>query len=167
MGADLIVTGAWAPVGRKMDRDAAYRTVGALEEGDMAQLEEETGEAYESLAALRESLLVSLKEFESVWTGEAYARDMAGIEVGQYSVLLTGGMSWGDTPTESYDVIRRLEAAGVLRAAGFYDAEPSLDEIAKRLPAALRAASITHDLYDERETDAAVAEIIESLRGIA
>lgn len=44
-----------------------------------------------------------------VWTGE----------IGGKSVVLTGGMSWGDGPTEAYEAFERLSLAGVTRVMGF------------------------------------------------
>ena len=35
-------------------------------------------------------------------------RDVAELSIGGYSVYMTGGMSWGDSPTDSFDSIQHL-----------------------------------------------------------
>jgi hypothetical protein len=46
-------------------------------------------------------------------------RDIAELEIGPLRVILSGGLSGGDSPTESFDVIERLKAAKVTDAMGF------------------------------------------------
>ena len=42
------------------------------------------------------------------------ARDLTTIEVAGRTILLTGGMSWGDSPTEALDAFTDLDEAGIL-----------------------------------------------------
>ena len=49
------------------------------------------------------------------------ARDITHVEVGDRRVILSGGMSWGDPPTESFDCINNVDwlPPEVLEAGGF------------------------------------------------
>ena len=46
-------------------------------------------------------------------------RDVTCISVGNYLVYATGGMTWGDDPSDSYSSFTRLNATGVAKACGF------------------------------------------------
>jgi len=46
-------------------------------------------------------------------------RDTVCIEVGIYYLYLTGGMSWGDAPTDMYHPMDRLIEYGITEAMGF------------------------------------------------
>ncbi|MGH7307087.1 MAG: hypothetical protein ACREK6_00160 [Candidatus Rokuibacteriota bacterium] len=46
-------------------------------------------------------------------------RDVWVGKIGGKSVLLTGGLSWGDVPTDAFEAFNRLALAGVTRAMGF------------------------------------------------
>lgn len=46
-------------------------------------------------------------------------RDLTCITVGPYYVYLTGGMTWGDDPTDLYSSFSRLTAYGITKACGF------------------------------------------------
>ena len=46
-------------------------------------------------------------------------RDLTRITVGPYFAYVTGGMSWGDEPTDLYGSINRLTAYGITKACGF------------------------------------------------
>ena len=64
-----------------------------------------------------EALKKTLIDFRSLWvdgTREVGYFDHAGKEF-----MLTGGMSWGDAPTEAYDFINRFLESGLAKVAGF------------------------------------------------
>ena len=46
-------------------------------------------------------------------------RDLTRITVGPYYAYITGGMSWGDEPTNLYGAINRLCAYGITKACEF------------------------------------------------
>jgi hypothetical protein len=48
------------------------------------------------------------------------SRELATIEVPGWLIHLTGGGSWGDSPTELFDDFCDLEASRLSEAAGFY-----------------------------------------------
>jgi hypothetical protein len=73
--------------------------------GDAQNLSEEQIEEYKS------DLLASLS---CVKEAKENARDTVVITVGNRHVLITGGMSWGDSPGDTYEHISKLMNAGVL-----------------------------------------------------
>jgi hypothetical protein len=69
------------------------------------------------LEQIRAVLRTDLRELREAIAG---CREVAEMIVRGARLYLTGGMSWGDGPTEVWDVIARLRAVrGVLAAAGF------------------------------------------------
>jgi hypothetical protein len=46
-------------------------------------------------------------------------RDLTRITVGTYYAYITGGMTWGDDPTDGYGSFARLTAYGITKACGF------------------------------------------------
>ena len=74
----------------------------------------ETEETPQAWAKLR--LTPALAEFQLGWTGEHRQGGCFEMPNGQH-VMLTGGLSWGDGPTELYNVMMLLDFSGVLNAA--------------------------------------------------
>lgn len=64
-----------------------------------------------------EDLKKRLTNLKQAWEGGF--RDTVLFDVGGKTVLLTGGMSWGDTPGETFDDIETLLIVGVVMACGF------------------------------------------------
>ena len=50
---------------------------------------------------------------------EDLPRDCSWIHVGEYQVLITGGLSTGDTPTESFDVLHDFVVSELAEKVGF------------------------------------------------
>ncbi len=50
---------------------------------------------------------------------EGRRRDVWVGKIGGKRVVLTGGLSWGDVPTDAFEAFNRLVLAGVTRAMGF------------------------------------------------
>lgn len=49
------------------------------------------------------------------------SRDCYYLEIKHLCMMCTGGMSWGDSPTDSYDLISRIsEVVGLQEAIGFF-----------------------------------------------
>lgn len=48
-----------------------------------------------------------------------YSREITSLSYPERDIWLTGGMSWGDEPTQLFDVFSRLWASGILEEAGF------------------------------------------------
>ena len=69
--------------------------------------------------AIRSELFALNSEIEEIWLN--VPRDCLILDVGPYAILITGGMSWGDEPTESYTTIAKWSALPLVpNAAGFY-----------------------------------------------
>lgn len=66
---------------------------------------------------LRSRALASIAEVEEMWEGDR--RDAVRLSIGTYELLITGGMSWGDGPSDAYDALSIFVACGLHRAAGF------------------------------------------------
>jgi hypothetical protein len=64
-----------------------------------------------------ETLRKELESLRQAWHNDF--QDAATFEVGNKEVLVTGGMSYSDPPTETYTTIQRLFYAGISRACGF------------------------------------------------
>jgi len=60
-------------------------------------------------------LLAKLKEY---WDGEG-SREVTIVELKYTKVLITGGMSWGDPPTDAFGELEYLHDTGVLKVIGF------------------------------------------------
>ena len=52
------------------------------------------------------------------------------MEKGHLNILYTGGMSWGDSPSETFDLIADLEeSGGIMEAIGFYQDDHDYKEL--------------------------------------
>ena|ERR1035437_7473744 len=129
MGADFILSHIWTmKKDEEIDWDAGIRAIDILafddvqdilsflEEDDYASLDAERA-AMES--EVRPQLRADWAEFRALWTGPM-PRDADLCTFGPVKVLLSGGMSWGDSPTDTFDLLYRLQQVP-LRAAGFFD----------------------------------------------
>ena len=120
MGADLLITALVIETGMTPDFDAARA---AIETVSSAKIEvpdefwDYDPDTDEGLDAIRHHLRDSLSELE---TALQESRELASFELHGATVYLTGGMSWGDAPTELFETFSRLWAVpAVLVAAGF------------------------------------------------
>lgn len=137
MGADLLLMCAVIDADRSPDWAAAERHVESMaieafeENSDL--LERFAPEIVECEALtdddevpqglepepLRRQLHKDLAEFRVGVAGER--RDIDYLEVRGARVYITGGSSYGDTPTDIWEPMARLDSAGALAAAGFDD----------------------------------------------
>lgn len=60
-----------------------------------------------------------LDQLKEAYNGGCGSRELVYLEYPPHRVWLTGGVSWGDSPSEIYDVIYDLCGSGFLEAAGF------------------------------------------------
>ncbi len=120
MGADLLVYVLEMDKGEEPDWEAARRKA---EEMDTEELLDTEYRFYheEGEDSMKEMLMEDLETIEMWWT-ETRPRNLLKYPLRHTEVLITGGMSWGDLPTESAEVISRVmspESRHVLEAAGF------------------------------------------------
>jgi hypothetical protein len=88
-------------------REDFRSAINSLDEDQLSEWEEWYGEPLD-----KEDLLEDIEQACGLCSRET-ATEYAFTENGQkYEVNMTGGMSWGDPPTEAYDVFNR---------AGFFD----------------------------------------------
>jgi len=58
---------------------------------------------------------------EELFGAGSYRRDVASMRLGEIYYLMTGGMSWGDLPTEACDLICLIENSAVTDGMGRLD----------------------------------------------
>lgn len=137
MGADMLAYSMWIREDKKPDWAAAEAAIKALrwgEDGDdlpphaeegvvFTQLEGEHENGPEAEAALQKVVgdhLALIKEgIENYGTRDGL-RELAALNFGGWTVYVTGGLSWGDRPTELSETFDALEELEILDAAGFF-----------------------------------------------
>ncbi len=120
MGADLIIAALVIDNQGEPDFKAGHRTIERLGANDIDVLDEfadDDPKTPEGLERIRAALGEDLDELR--WSLDE-SREVDWIDVRGATVYLTGGISYGDSPTDLFKTISRLRAAkGVLRAVGF------------------------------------------------
>jgi hypothetical protein len=120
MSVDLLMAALVVDEDRELDFEAADRALGALSSDDVIEsdfFDDHDPDEPDGLAEIRSVLRTDLSKLrkaieQGVQIVELRLRGAA--------VYVTGGMSYGDGPTEVWDVIARLRAVrGVLAAVGF------------------------------------------------
>ena len=71
----------------------------------------------EAVEQTRQKLTEVLEMLSDAWGG--HHREAADLVCENKVILITGGLSWGEMPTDLYRNIHRLVAAGVTPACGF------------------------------------------------
>lgn len=66
---------------------------------------------------IKEELEAIIEEFKDVF--EHGSRDSGFNTIGEYGIIHTGGMSWGDSPTLFFDVMAALYYSGIAESMGF------------------------------------------------
>lgn len=123
MGADMCLALAILPKDEapKFEEARAY-----IEKADAADFLRDCGEedvqdipyfGGEDLDELREALREALSSLERAVTD--WHRQAATLHFGDKVIYATGGLSWGDAPTELYEEMELLMWTGVMAVAGF------------------------------------------------
>ena len=121
MGADFVSWAVHIESGRDPDWNAGAQKIEELSRtatGKWPQEYQENQGCDEDPVVEAGRLREDLAEFKSAWEDER--RDAGRIRIGNRDALITGGMSWGDSPTILFDSISRLHDSGVLDACGFF-----------------------------------------------
>jgi hypothetical protein len=108
MGADLII--AACPL--EITKAAALKKFKAMTKAKLKavakalDMDDDDGEFTE----VKELILTGLN---TAYAGPQWSRELSYIRYKGVKIAVTGGMSWGDTPTDLYDAIAALDASGV------------------------------------------------------
>ena len=125
MGADLLVAYLTIDCGKQPDWKAGARKITELATtaldawpGDYLEYRGiQQGDQSEDRQAYVNELEADLKAAELAWKHDL--RDAVCCDISNKVVLISGGMSWGDDPTETYTSIWRLHLSGVAKTCGF------------------------------------------------
>lgn len=135
MGADLLLSYLTIDSEKRVDLEAGRLAIERLastplEEWPWGYLDQWKGEDVpadpDEAAALRAELVEQLRDdlevIEALVPGHdqaGYRRDVWVGDIGGKQVIASGGMSWGDAPTDAFESLERLGDAGISRAMGF------------------------------------------------
>ena len=120
MGADLLLNWVTWDKSRKLNWASGHKAIDALETNENGEISTEAGDI--SLKSLHEDL----KSLEEACAN--MYRDASIIQIGRLNVMMTGGMSWGESPGKTYETLNHLyEVDTVLDAVGFNHEEDLLD----------------------------------------
>jgi len=95
MGADLLIHTLMWDKKRKLDFKAGHRVIDEMDDDDSLNAE----------CVCKEDLHAALKDVEDSLDG---SRDAFTFDLLHLNVFITGGMSWGDSPTETYNSVQNL-----------------------------------------------------------
>lgn len=115
MGADMLVS--CAVIGKDAHPNWAAAVTAIAEVAQDA--DEFHTEGRDLDEEVRPLLTAALERFRKYVEG-GYDRQLTCLHVGEHLVYLSGGLSWGDSPTEACEEIDALNACGILQAAGFH-----------------------------------------------
>ena len=131
MGADLLISWLWTTQPDKIDFEKA-RAVIRTELAAMPEVPTDEfwkrwdpNDDFGSFgdlegADIQKQLLADTDEIASLWNLEQGYRDCFRSTIGPVEVLMSGGMSWGDSPTEMFDTINRWGSTPAAQEAGFF-----------------------------------------------
>jgi hypothetical protein len=125
MGADLLMSWLWTTTPDKVDFDKAralireeLSVVPDVPDAEFWKRWDPNGD-FEDSEIIKDGLLADTDQIAALWNGE-YQRDAFRTTIGPIEILMTGGMSWGDSPSEFFDVLNRWGNSEAARAAGFF-----------------------------------------------
>jgi hypothetical protein len=132
MGSDFLVSFIAAGRKKRIDTDAGRSAIERLrttplEEWPREFLEDHCGDVPEDpdeAELMRDSfiqvLMADIQMIEEELSADGgLRRDLWSGDIGNKLVIMSGGMSWGDAPTEAFRSLDRLAQAGISRAMGF------------------------------------------------
>lgn len=121
MGADMVTAVLVLHEDIVPDWEAARRAVAEIVDrvGDGTTDEQllMLGDWFDSAEELRNGLLADVDVMAAAYDGNR--RDVDWLEFREHRLYVTGGMSSGDSPTDVFGVIVRLDSYGIADAAGF------------------------------------------------
>jgi len=85
----------------------------------------------DQVASVQVKLIESLEEIKQAYTGNH--RELTSLEFRPYRVFITGGMSWGDSPSTLFNTLQTLTELEILEATGLNPNLPDTLAIVKKL----------------------------------
>jgi hypothetical protein len=127
MGNDLLLNFVWWAKDKRPDWDAARAYIENLTEEQLKdhpefeymQMIHSDDDDCSALEELKHRLLCCHDDIRSVADGN-YDRHCYMINIGKYDVLITGGDSWGDSPSDMFDTIQDWGNLPGLPEFGFF-----------------------------------------------
>lgn len=120
MGADMILSALSISKKKKPDFKKGEAFINKLEMTPVDKWPTEFTERFGgeiAIGPMASSLKDSLKMLEQAWSHNH--REAAFMEMCGRTIIVTGGLSWGDAPTDLMSDIDNLLYAGVAQACGF------------------------------------------------
>jgi len=137
MGMDLLLNFVWADKDKEPDWDGARKYIEDLSATDLQNHPEfefhqwtasvsdrEDIAALEAGASLRNHLLECHDAIKGAWNGDgdwAFDRQTYYLNIGKYKVLVSGGDSYGDSPSPMFNYIQDWGNVEGLPKFGFYN----------------------------------------------
>jgi hypothetical protein len=120
MGMDLLLNFVWADKDVEPDWDGARKHIESLTAEEANDAYVGTGQAdFYTWDEYKERLLRAHDNIKSAWFDDC-DRSTFLVDIGKYKVLVTGGDSWGDSPSEMFDDIQDWGNIPGLDKFGFY-----------------------------------------------
>lgn len=132
MGSDFMVSFLAAGRRKRIDVDAGRSALERLRvtpledwpqdflEAQCGDVPEDTDEAELMRHSFVQLLMADIQMIEEELSPDgALRRDLWSGDIGNKLVIMSGGMSWGDAPTEAFRTLDRLKQAGISRTMGF------------------------------------------------
>lgn len=117
MGADMLISIVMIDDGKKPDFRKGRKYIDELARKPSDKWPLEIRDRYADGSELVVDLRGSLGNLILAWKGDH--RQAADMKVGGKEILITGGLSWGDSPTELFGDIEKLRDAHVTVVCGF------------------------------------------------
>jgi len=122
MGADMLVAALTIPHGAEPKWSRGTKVIERLERTPLRKWPKEyiEGQAVEKFGK-EERYAQARKLYEDfdLLRNIRDDREFACIRIGPLDVYVTGGLSWGDPPTDAFSAVDRLYEAGITKAVGF------------------------------------------------
>jgi hypothetical protein len=118
MGADLIINTLAVERGRELDWSQVEPALAAMSDEAVAKTLDEAGIYEDETGDPRESVRTIFKDLKRILEHEP--RDLTWLVVRDLLLYQSGGMSWGDAPTDSSTVLYEASCfESILEAVGF------------------------------------------------
>lgn len=115
MGADFLCFVIGMPIGQEPDWDIDDKQ---WKEAAETWIERRGEKGETDVDDVVKHLKEQVEDVRFAWNG-GYVRDAAVFERGHEKLLVTGGLSWGDDPTETFTAIQDLYDSGLIDVLGF------------------------------------------------